>query len=42
MEPVARLAPGEGVQSVGGEVLELRQADRVGSTLADLDGAGDQ
>ena len=32
----------EGVQSVGGEVLELRQADPVGSTPADLDGAGDQ
>ena len=32
----------EGVQAVGGEVLDPRQADPAGPTLADLDSAGDQ
>ena len=32
----------EGVQAVGGEVLDPRQADPAGPTLADLDSTGDQ
>ena len=33
---MARFAPKEGAQAVGGEVLDLRQADPAGPTVADL------
>jgi hypothetical protein len=32
----------EGVQTAGGEVRDLRQADAAGAAIADLDGAGDE